>query len=696
MKNYDSADLRTVALVGHGKCGKTSLGEAILFNSKATTRLGKVDNSTSHLDTEPEETKHKSTIQCALGWCEWQKKKIQFIDTPGDHNFAGDQELALSVVDGGVLVVSAPDGVQVGTEEAWHGLDKRNIPRAIFVNKLDRDRADFGKVIADIKEILTDKAVPLQIPWGAEGHFKGVIDLLDMKALTFDDEGRKVVVNDFPSDLQEKATAARDEAVEAIASTDDALIETYLESGELEAAEIARGLRTGLLQGKIVPVLCGAATTNIGVQPLLDLIDKAFPAPPAGPARQGKDADGKEVERKPDPSAPFSAQVFKTIGADVGKLTLLRVISGKMEPDTSVYNSTTETRERIGQIYALIGKQRDNVPAASPGDLVGLAKLRDTKTGDTLCDEKAPVIFPQPQLPEPAINFVVRPKTKGDEEKVAAKLHEILLEDTSLRLERDETSKEMVLCGLGQSHIELAIEKLKRLGVDVELDQPKVPYREAIKGTATDVEGKHKKQSGGRGQFGVCFIDIEPKAKDSPADDDPLEFVNAIFGGSIPRQFIPSVEKGIRERMARGVIAGFPVEGIKITLKDGKYHPVDSDGRSFEMAGSKGFQEAFKKASPILLEPIMALAIICPEENMGDVIGDISSRRGKVQGTEVKGRNQVIRALVPLAEVLRYAVDLESITGGRGHFKMSFSGYDEVPNNLAEKIIANANVAHDE
>ncbi len=697
MKKYETKDLRNVALVGHGKVGKTSLGEAFLYDTKITTRLGKVDDETSSLDTEPEELKRKSTMQCSVGYCEWQKTKINIINTPGDGNFGVDAEMGISAADAAVVVVSAPDGVQVGTERAWELIDRYELPRCVFINKLDRERSNFDGAMKEVKEVLSDKAVALQIPLGEEASFSGIVDLLTLKAITFEGDGREVKIDDPPAELQGPASDAREALIEGIASTDDDLIEKYLDTGELSEEEINKGLAAAISSGSLIPVFCGSATRNIGVQPLLDAIVNYFPSPLDRPAVTGKNPKTDEdVERKADASGPVSARVFKSVSADIGRVTILRVISGTLSADATLMNSSRESKERVGQIYAMIGKKRENLTEAVAGDIVGLAKLKETKTGDTLCSDTAPIIFPLMTLPEPVISFSVRPKSKGDEEKVAAKLSDVLEEDISLRLERDPLTKEMLLSGMGQVHIETVVDKLKRLGVDVELAEPKVPYRETIKGKATDIEGKHKKQTGGRGQFGVCFIDMEPKPKDSPAEDDPLEFVDAIFGGSIPRNFIPSIEKGIRAKMDKGVIAGFPVVNIKVTLKDGKYHPVDSDGRSFEMAGAKGFNAAIKAAIPILLEPIVNLQVVCPEDNMGDIIGDVSSRRGKVLGTEAKGRNQVIKAQVPMAEVLRYAVDLESITAGRGAFTVAFSHYDEVPGGLAEKIIASAKVAEEE
>jgi elongation factor G len=696
MKKYETRDLRDVAFVGHGKSGKTSLAEAFLFNAKTTTRLGKVDDATSNFDTEPEEIKRKGSVQCSIGYCEWKKAKINIIVTPGDGNFVVDAEMGMTAADAAVVVVSAPDGVQVGTERAWDICGRLQMPRMVFINKLDRERADFEGALSGVKGILSDKAVALQIPLGKEQSFSGIIDLLSLKAITFEDEGRSPKVGDVPGEVRDDAAAAREALIEGIASTNDALIEKYLDSGELSQEEIIQGLAEGIRSGALVPVLCGSATRNIGIPPLMDLIVSAFPSPADRPSAHGQDLKGAEVERKPEAAEPASARVFKSVSADIGKLTLLRVMSGTITADATLLNSTRDGKERVGQFYALVGRKRENLTEAMAGDVVALAKLKDTKTGDTLCDERAPIIYPRPKLPEPVISFSIRPKSKGDEEKVASKLSDVLEEDIALRLTRDQASKEILLSGMGQIHIETVVEKLRRLGVDVELTEPKVPYRETIKGKATDVEGKHKKQTGGRGQFGVCYIDMEPKPKDSEVKDDALEFVDGIFGGSIPRQFIPAVEKGIRDRMAKGVIAGYPVVDIRVTLKDGKYHPVDSDGRSFERAGSKGFQAAFKLASPILLEPIASLEVTCPDEYMGDIIGDVSSRRGKVLGTEAKGRSQVIKAQVPLAEVLRYAVDLESITAGRGAFTMSFDHYEEVPGNLADKIVASAKMAEEE
>ena len=691
MKKYDTKDIRNVVLVSHGGAGKTSLAEAFLYDAKVTTRLGSVDEGNSLLDCEPEEIRRKITLSTALASFEWKKVKINLLDTPGDTNFFVDTRASMAVAEGAIVVVSAPDGVQVGTEKVWQYAEELKLPRAIFISKMDRERADFAACLEDIRKNLSEKCVAIQVPIGKEAGFSGVVDVLSQKAYRFSGDGREVKPEDVPADLADAVKKARDALIEAIASSDDALMEKYLETFELSEEEIATGLSKAIESRQLFPVLCGAATKNMAVQPVLDLIANVFPSPVARGAMKGTDPKGEAVERKPEESEPMSAQVFKTMSADIGRMSLLRIYSGKLLADATVLNSTRDVKERAGSLYVLVGKKRDTVTEAAAGDIVALAKLKETRTGDTLCDEKAPVKFPEPQVPNPVISFALKPKSKGDEDKVTTKLSDIVAEDPSLRVSRDQTSKEILLSGMGQGHVEVAVEKLKRMGVEVDLLPPKVPYLESIKGRVKGVEGKHKKQTGGRGQFGVCYIDMEPLPRGGG-----FEFVDAIFGGAIPRQFIPSVEKGIRDRMAKGVIAGYPVVDVKVTLVDGKYHDVDSDSRSFEFAGSKGFQAAFKQCKPILLEPIMKLEVTCPEENMGDVIGDINQKRGRVLGMEAKGKNQVIKAQVPMAECLKYAADLRSMTAGRGSFTMELSHYDEVPAHLAEKIIQEAKVAEEE
>lgn len=692
MKRYDTRDIRNVALVAHGGAGKTSLAEAFLFDAKLVTRLGVAGTDTSTFDYEPEEMKRQGTIQTSVGYVEWQKKKINFIDTPGDQNFLVDTRVAMQVAaDAAVIVVSCPDGVQVVTEKVWQFADELELPRAIFVNKMERERADWDACLADIRKTLSEKATPVQIPIGKEAAFEGIVDLLAQKVYRFSEDGRDVKVEAVPAALAGSVAKAREKLIEDIASSDDALLEKYLGTGELSEDEVTRGLNKAIGSGALIPILCGSAGRNLGIQPLLDVIASSFPSPDQRSPRAGVDGKGNPVTRAATEDAPFAARVFKTIGADIGKVSLCRILSGKLGADTNVMNSTRDTGERTGSLYALLGKKRDTAPDVAAGDIVGLAKLKTTKTGDTLCDEKNPWKCADLDIPAPVIKYALRPKSKGDEDKLGAKLHDLQDEDVALSIERDQVSKEILLCGMGQAHLEVTVDKLRRLGIEVELLPPKIPYLETIRGRAQNVEGKHKKQTGGKGQYGVCYIDVEPLVRGGG-----FEFEDAITGGAIPRQFIPAVEKGIRDRMTRGVVAGFPVTDVKVTLLDGKYHDVDSDSRSFEIAGSKGFQQGFKLAKPVLLEPVMNMEITCPDENMGDIMGDINSRRGRVLGMESRGKSQVIKAQVPMAETLKYSADLRSMTGGRGAFTVAFSHYDELPGHLADKVIAEHKVAEEE
>jgi elongation factor G len=692
MKRYDTQDIRNVVLVGHGGAGKTSLAEAILFDGKGTNRRGVAGSESSNFDYEPEEIKRQGTIQAAVGYVEWQKKKVNFIDTPGDQNFLVETRAAMQVAaDAAVVVVSCPDGVQVGTEKVWQYCEELGLPRGIFVNKMDRERASWDTCLDDIRKTLSEKATALQLPIGAEAGFEGVIDLLHMKALRFSDDGTELKVEAVPAALAADAGKAREKLIEDIASSDDSLLEHYLGTGELSEEEVVTGLKKAMNAGTLIPILCGSAARNIGIQPLLDLVVAEFPAPDARPARAGTGAKGEAVTRAASADQPFAARVWKTMGADIGKISLVRILSGRLAADSTVLNASRESLERTGSLYTLIGKRRDTAPEVVAGDLVGLAKLKVTKTGDTLCDEKNPIKRPPIDVPAPVIKYAIHAKSKGDEDKLGAKLHDILDEDIALRLERDQTTKEILLGGMGQSHIESTVEKLRRMGVEVDLVLPKIPYLETIKGRAKNVEGKHKKQTGGKGQFGVCYLDMEPLARGGG-----FEFVDAIVGGAIPRQFIPAVEKGIKDRMSRGVVAGYPVTDVRVTVTDGKYHDVDSDSRSFEMAGSKGFFAAFKLCKPTLLEPVMEMEIACPDDNMGDIMGDINSRRGRVLGMESTGKSQVIKAQVPMSETLKYAADLRSMTGGRGSFTVAFSHYDELPGHLADKVIAEHKVHEEE
>jgi elongation factor G len=690
MKSYAANEIRNIALIGHGGAGKTTLAEAILFCTKTNQRLGRVDDDTSTFDFEPEEQKRKTSISSAVGHVEWKKNKINIIDTSGNGNFLVETRIALDVADSAVLVISANEGVQVYTERTWDMTEEVGLPRCIVVSRLDRDNSDFETALDNIRKSLSTKAVAVQLPIGKESGLEGVVDLMTMKALRFSNEGREVSVGEIPAAMMDAVKKAREALHEAIASADDALLEKYLESGALADEEARQGLSSGVRSRAIVPVLAASGALCVGIQPLLDFVVEAMPSPLDRPAWKGTQA-GAEAEKAPDPNAPVAAYVWKTASSDIGRLSVLRVLTGKLQSDATLLSVNHDTKERFGQLYCLQGKTREGIAEASPGDIVAVAKLKITKTGDTLADEKAPFALPRPSIPAPLITYALHPKSKGDEDKVAVKLNEIIDSDVAVKVSHDPQSKEILLGGTGQVHVEVIVDRLHRQGVEVELLAPKVPYLETIKGKAQNVEGKHKKQTGGRGQFGVIYIDMEPMPHGGG-----FEFVDDIVGGAVPRQFIPAVEKGMRNRMTRGVIAGYPVTDVKVRLFDGKYHDVDSDARSFEIAASKGFQAAFKQAKPYLLEPIMKIQVQCPSDCMGDVIGDLNHRRGRVEGMDSTPKGEVIRATVPMSEALKYSSDLRSITGGRGSFSIEFSHYDELPGHLMDKVVADSKMAAEE
>jgi elongation factor G len=690
MKSYATNEIRDVALVGHGGAGKTTLAEAILFCARSTQRLGRVDDDTSNFDFEPEEQKRKTTIFTATGHVEWKKNKVNILDTSGNGNFLVDTRVALDVADAAVVVVAASDGVQVYTERTWAMCDEVALPRCVVISKLDRERADFQTALADVRDKLSNKAVAVQLPIGQEANFSGVVDLLSMKAVRFTDDGRDVKEGAIPADMVNDAKKAREALLEAIASADDTLLEHYLDSGTLSDDDVHRGLAQGVRKQAVIPVLAAAPGLCLGIQPLLDMIVDNLPSPAERAAWKG--TSGKEpAERAPDATAPLSAYVWKTVSSDIGRLSILRVLSGKLTGDVTLLSANHDSKERMGQLYLLQGKSREQVSEAFAGDIVAVAKLKTTKTGDTLADEKAPFALPRPNIPPPLITYALQPKSKGDDDKVAIKLNEVIDSDVAIKVTHDAQSKSILVGGTGQLHVEVVVDRLHRMGVEVDLLPPKIPYLETIKGTAKNVEGKHKKQTGGRGQYGVCYIDISPLPRGVG-----FEFEDAIVGGAIPRQFIPAIEKGMRGRMAKGVVAGYPVTDVKVRLFDGKFHDVDSDSRSFEIAGSKGFQAAFRQAKPCLLEPVMKIVVTCPDDTMGDVIGDLNQRRGRVEGMESNGHQQVIRATVPMSETLKYSSDLRSITGGRGAFTLEFSHYDELPGHLMDKVVAEAKVAAEE
>lgn len=681
----DVAKVRTFAIIAHGGAGKTSLAEAMIFNAGVTTRLGKVDENTSIMDYEPEEVKRRITISTAFNTFTWNKHQLSVIDTPGDFNFIAETKTSMQGADAVLVLADAVDGVRVQTEKVWEFADEFGQPRAIFVSKMDRERADFDARVQEIQSSFGKACVPLQIPIGAAENLKGVVDILSEKAYIYTkgDSGQ-FEVQDIPADLMDKVSRYKEELVERVAESSDELLEKYLEEGELSPEEVRGGIRTAVVSGKLIPISCGSGTMNVGVQPLLDLIVNCFPSPADRGAVKGRSPkDDKEIGREPDPAAPFSALVIKTISDPyAGRLSVMRIFSGTLASDSTVYNSTKEIKERFGPLLRLKGKSQDSIESAGPGDIVAVAKLKETTTLDTLCSEKDPIVFPAIELPPAIYSLAVEPKSKGDEDKIFSSLSRLMEEDLTLKLERNEETKEMILSGMGEIHIEATIEKLKRkFGVEVNLKLPKVSYKETIKGKAR-VQGKYKKQSGGRGQYGDCWIEMEPLPRGSG-----FQFFDKIVGGVIPKQYIPAVEKGIAEASLEGALAGYPVVDFKVDLVDGSFHPVDSSEMAFKIAGSMAFKKAVLEAKPTLLEPIMAMEITVPDDAMGDVIGDLNSRRGRVLGMESKGKKQIIKANVPLAEVLKYAPDLRSMTAGRGMFTMKFSHFEEVPGQLQEKII---------
>ncbi len=685
MKKYTSENIRNVALISHGGAGKTSLTEALLFTSGAINRLGKIEGGNTTTDFDPDEIKKQVTINVGLAPLEWDGIKINLLDTPGYFDFIGDVLGALRVADSAVVVVCAVSGVEVGTEKVWGYADDFNLPRLVVVNKLDRENADYEGTLEQLREHFGYSVAPLQMPIGKEADYKGVVDLVGQKAIMFSDDGKSVTQEDIPVDIKDHAEELREKLVEAVAEADDSLLEKYLEGEPMTDEEFKQGLRQGVLHNKIVPVLCSAGTSNYGTQSLLDLIKAYLPTPLDQGELKGYLPDSEEeVTRKLSPEEPMSAFVYKTLADPyVGRINFFRVYSGTVQPDSQVYNSSRDINERFGQVFAMRGKNQVSMDEVVTGDIACVAKLQETVTGDTLCDRSAPIVFPKLNFPEPVISFAVEPKTKGDEEKVGSGLSRFLEEDPTFHLERKAETKQSIISGLGELHLDIIVSRLQeKFGVEVELSTPKVPYRETIKGQAR-VEGKHKKQSGGRGQFGHVYIEMEPAET-----GEGLVFENKIFGGAVPRQYIPAVEKGVNEAMEEGVVAGYPVQDIIVRLVDGSYHNVDSSEMAFKIAASQAFKKGMEQADAILLEPIMNLEVVVPEAYMGDIMGDLNSKRGKIQGMDPGEGVQKIRAQVPMAEMFKYSIDLRSMTQGRGFFTMEFSHYEEVPYQAAEKVIA--------
>ena len=686
MKDHAPDKIRNVALVGHGSSGKTSLASALLFDFGATSRLTKVDKGNTVTDYEPEEVDRKISINAAACFFEVNEDRVNCVDTPGYSNFLWDTRASLRAVDGATVLVCGVAGVEVGTEKVWAMLEEFELPRLLVVNKLDRENASFKRTLGSIRQFFGREAVPAQIPIGEEKDFAGVIDLIRMKALVFEkDESGKFKEEDIPAGLSAEAAKKREELVEMIAENDEKLMETYLEKGSLSSEEVQAGLKKAVFSRQIFPVFACSALANIAAQPLARGMIELLPsAEERGEVKAT--IKGNEAMLKPTLDERLAALVFKTISDPyTGRISLLRVFSGKLNPDSSVSNAGRESDEKLGGLFFLQGKEQIPAGQAKCGDIVATAKLRITSTGDTLSDKGEQIVLPRIKFPEPSISFAVEPKSRADEDRISQASHRIMEEDPTVRFERDADTNQLLISGSGELHVRIITDKLKkRYNVDVDLKPPKISYKETIKGRA-DVQGRHKKQTGGRGQFGDVWIKMEPL----PRGQD-FEFEDKIFGGAIPRNFIPSVEKGIQEARKKGVLAGYPTVDFKVILYDGSYHEVDSSDIAFKIAASKAFKLAMHEAKPTILEPVMNVEVYSPETYMGDIMGNLNGRRGRLQGMEQKGNMRIVKATVPMAEMLDFEPTLTSITGGRGSFLMEFSHYEEVPSHLQQKIIAEA------
>jgi elongation factor G len=686
MKVYEAASIRNVAIVGHTGSGKTQLASAILFDAGMINRFGKVDDGTTVTDFDEEEIARKHTLSASLAHVEWNKQKINLIDTPGMGNFLSDATAALRVADAALVVVDAVSGVMVQTEKVWAAAEELELPRMVVVNRLDRERASLDRSLQSLRESFGRAVIPIQLPIGEEKLFRGVVDLVSKKALVFQtDESGTFTEGAIPSDMAAGVDAAREALIEMVAEADEKLMEKFFEAGTLTDEDLVTGLRAATAAGKVFPLLCTSATVNIGEQPLLDAILAYLPSPADRPFK-GVDKAGTEALRKADDREPAAAFVWKTIADPfAGRITMFRVVSGAVKADSTVHNKTKDVPERLGHLELLQGKTQTPVPEIKAGDLGAVAKLKDTLTSDTLGDKADAFTCPPLKFPEPVLSYAIEPKSRGDEDKISTAMHRLEEEDPSIGYSRDPQTKELLLSGQGQLHIEVTVAKLKRrFGVDVNLKPPRIPYRETIR-ASTEAHGRHKKQTGGHGQFGDCKIKVEPLARGSD-----FEFVDDIFGGSIPRQFIPAVEKGIQDARTRGYLAGYPMVDFRVTVYDGSYHDVDSNELSFKLAGSLAFKDAMSRARPTILEPVMNVEIYAPSDFAGDLMGDLNGRRGRIGGMDTRGTMTIIKAQVPMSEMLTYEQHLTSATGGRGSYHMEYSHYDEVPSHLQTKIIAAA------
>ena len=682
MPAVDPARIRNVAVIGHRGTGKTSLTESLLFTAGKINRLGTVEQGSTVADYEEDEKRRQHSISASICNLSWKDRKVNLIDTPGDPSFLADAITSLRIVEGAIIVVGAPSGIEVQHERLWDLCQDNDVSRLIYINMMDRERADFESTLEQLQESFGQGIVAAQLPIGAEDNFSGVVDLLTMKAFRYD--GDKTSEGEIPEDMAAQVEEYREKLMDAIADNDDAVMEKYLEGEKLSNEEIFSALKAGVAARTVFPIGVGCATRGAGVNLLLDLIVDAIPSPARRGATTAIDADsGEEIELEYKADGPLAVFVFRTLADPFsGRIHALKVFSGELKSDSNAYNPASKAKERVGQLLQLQGKENSPLDSLGPGDIGAVAKLKATTTGDSLCQDSSKIIFPPVQLPNPVMSFAVEPKNKGDEEKIGTSLKRLQEEDPTLVVERDTQTNELIVSGLSQVHVEVVVDRMKeRYGVEVSLKPPRVPYLETIRKTAK-AQGKYKKQTGGRGQYGDCWLEVAPLERGAG-----FEFIDKVVGGHIPRGFIPAVEKGVVEFMQEGEFSGSPLVDMSVKVYDGSHHPVDSSEMAFKIAASMGMKKAVAAADPVILEPVMSVQVTVPEDNVGDVIGDMNSRRGKVLGMEPKGKTSQVNAEVPLSEILSYAPDLRSMTGGRGDYTMEFLRYDEVPSHMAQKII---------